>query len=310
MMFYIEGKPISRLQDVPSTLFGVTDAHYLRTAEIPLIKGRDFSESDTVTAAPVAIVNEALARRYFGNEDPIGRRVELGAPPNLAVQDVWMGTHNIQVTIVGVMGDSKNQGLGLPVEPQMITLFRQMPRVNIGFKAVLVRARIPVEPLEETLRQELYRLDPQVPLYGTESMTGYLEEQTSDKRFTSLILSSFAGLGLILAVIGLYGVISYLVVQRTHEIGIRIAMGARRNDVLRLVLGQGASLAFEGVGIGIAGALILSRYLSTLLYGVKPTDLLTFMCASAVLVGVALLASYLPARRAAGVDPIVVLRYE
>lgn len=182
--------------------------------------------------------------------------------------------------------------------------------MNIGFKAVLVRTRVPVEALEETVRQELYRLDPQVPLYWAESMTEYFGEITADKRFTSLILTVFASLGLTLAIIGLYGVISYLVVQRSHEIGVRIALGAQKEDVLRLIVGQGLALAPAGVGIGFAGVLGLSDYLSSLLFGVKATDLPTLISASGFLIGIALAATYLPARRAATVGPIVALRHE
>jgi putative ABC transport system permease protein len=162
MMFSIERRRISRLEDVPSTIFGVVDANYLRTAGIPMAEGRDFSESDREATLPVAVVNQAFVKQYFPNEDPLGQRIELGAPVGLIAQDVWMGTERETVTIAGVMRDSHNQGLALPVAPQLIALFRQTPKVNAGFKDVLVRSNVAPEALEQSVAQQLHALDPRL----------------------------------------------------------------------------------------------------------------------------------------------------
>jgi predicted permease len=310
MMFSIERREVSRLEDVPSTIFGVVDANYLRTAGIPVLQGRDFSESDGEETLPVAIVNQTFVKQYFPNEDPIGRRIELGAPASLIPQDTWMGAQRETVTIAAVMRDSRNQGLVLPVAPQLIVLFRQTPQVNFGFKDVLVRSNVAPKTLERTVAHQLHTLDPRLPLSEVETMSEYLGDMTAVKRFTSVILASFAGMGLVLAVMGIYGVIAYLVAQRTQEIGIRLALGASRSAVMWLVSSQGLRMALAGVVIGLIGTVLTARSLTGLLYGISALDPLTLASASVVLIAIALAACALPARTAAKIDPMQALRSE
>lgn len=310
MMFSIVGQPVSRLEGIPSTIFGVVDANYLRTAAISVVKGRDFSDSDRETTMPVVIVNQAFAKQYFPNVDPIGQRIELGAPASLIAQDVWMGTQRETVTIAGVMRDSHNQGLALPAAPQLIAMFRQAPQVNFGFKDLLVRSDVAPEALERAVAQQLHALDSRLPLSEVETMSEYLDDMTAVKRFTSVILASFAGIGLLLAVMGIYGVIAYLVAQRTQEIGIRLALGAPRSAVVWLVSSQGLRMALAGVAIGLTGTVLAARSMTSLLYGISALDPVTMGSASIVIVAIALGACLLPARRAAKIDPIQALRTE
>ena len=310
MLFSIEGHPVSRAEELPSSFFGVTDASYLRTAGIPLVRGRDFAETDRENTPAVALINQTFARRFFPHDDPIGKHILLGAPPNVSIQDTWIQGHNVPVTIVGVMTDSKDDGPALPVAPQLITLFRQVPDVNYGFKEVLVRSDLASQVLANTLQQQLHRLNPRLPLSEIEPMNIYIDDLTSDKRFTSFILGAFAALGLILSLIGIYGVVSHLVVQRNQELAIRLALGARRSAVLWLMVREGFGLAVAGVAIGLAGTALASRGLAGLLYGISALDPLTLTAASAFLLTVAILASYLPARRATTIDPMHALRTE
>jgi predicted permease len=311
MMFSIEGRPVSRLEDIPSTVFGVVDANYLRTTGIAVVRGRDFSESDGEKTLPVAIVNQAFVKKFFPDEDPIGRHIEVGAPTSLLAEDEWMGSQRVMTTIIGVMRDNRDQGLALPVAPQLIGLFRQMPRpVNSGFKDLLVRSDLAPEAVERSIERQLHGLDPRIPLSEAESMSEYLGGLTVVQRFTSVILSCFAGLGLMLAVMGIYGVIAYLVAQRTQEIGIRLALGASRNAVMWLVSSLGLRLALAGVAIGLLGMALAARSLAKLLYGISALDPLTLVSASIVLIAIALVACALPARRAARIDPLQALRTE
>jgi hypothetical protein len=217
---------IPRREEIPNTVFGAVDANYLGASGIAVVRGRDFSESDGEKTLPVAIVNQAFVKKFFPDEDPIGRRIEVGAPRSLLAVDEWMGSERVTVTIAGVMRDNRGQGLSLPVAPQLIALFRQMPRpVNSGFKDLLVRSDLAPEALEPSIERQLHAFDPRIPLSEAESMSEYLGHLTAVGRFTSVILSCFAGLGLMLAVMGIYGVIAYLVAQGTQEIGIRLALG-------------------------------------------------------------------------------------
>jgi predicted permease len=310
MMFTIEGHPSPSPEDVPSTFFGVTDAFYLKTVGIPLLRGRDFTRNDRENTPAVAIVNQTFARRFFPHDDPIGKRILLGSPPNLSLVSPWMPVQNVPVVVVGIMADSKDDGLELPVAPQLITLFRQVPVVNYGFKAVMIRSAAAPQILAVSVAQQLHQLNPSLPLSDIAAMNIYIEEMTADKRFTSLILAAFAALGLGLALIGIYGVVSYLVVQRNQELAIRMALGAQRSAVLSLMVRQGFVLAMAGVVLGLAGAALASRGMAGLLYGVSALDALTLSAASIFLLIVATLASYLPARRATTIDPMQTLRAE
>jgi putative ABC transport system permease protein len=309
-MFWIDGHPISRAEDVPVTEFGVTDANFLRTTGIPILRGRDFADTDRENTPVVAIVNQAFVNRFLPGADPIGRRIELGSPPNLGIADTWLTGQDVAVIVVGVMRDTKDQGLALPAAPQLITLFRQMPRVNYGFKDVVVRSEMAPEALERTLAEQLHAIDPTLPISEMQSMHDYIAGFTADQRFTSMILSAFAALGLVLALVGIYGVVSYLVAQRNQELGIRLALGADRAHVLWLIARQGLLLAIAGIGVGLCGAALAGRALSKLLYGVSALDAFTLTAAAAFLLLVALAASAIPARRATRIDPIEVLRAE
>ena len=310
-MFSIEGRPVSRLQDIPSTVFGVVDANYLRTTGISVVRGRDFSESDGEKTLPVAIVNQAFVKKFYPDEEPIGRRIEVGAPKSLLPDDEWMGSERVTVTIAGVMRDNLDQGLAQPVAPQLIGLFRQMPPpVNSGFKDLLVWSDIAPQALEPSIERQLHVLDPRIPLSDAESMSEYLGDMTAEQRFTSMILSCFAGLGLALVLIGIYGVAAYLVAQRTQEIGIRLALGAPRSAVVWLVSSQGLRMALAGIAIGLAGIVLASRSLASLLYGISALDPVTLASASVALIAIALAASALPAHRAARIDPMQALRSE
>jgi putative ABC transport system permease protein len=208
------------------------------------------------------------------------------------------------------MRDTKNQGLALPVEPQFITLFKQMPPLSGGFKDVLVRSEIAPAALIDELREQLHQLDPRLPLSEAETMTEHIEEQTSDKRFTTALLSAFAALGLVLAIVGVYGVVSYLVVQRQQEIGIRLALGSPRASVLWLITRQGLILAITGAVLGLTATAIASRSVASFLYGISALDLFTLCGASVLLIVIALVASAIPGRRATRINPIQALRAE
>jgi predicted permease len=310
-MFSMEGRAIARLEDIPSTVFGVVDAGYLRTAGIPVVKGRDFSESDGEKTPPVAIVNQAFVKEFSPDVPPVGRHIEVGAPRRLLADDEWMGSERVTVTIVGVMLDNRDQGLALPVAPQLIALFRQMPRpVNSGFKDLLVRSDLAPEVLERPIERQLHALDPRIPLSEAESMSAYLGDLTAVQRSTSVILSCFAALGLFLAALGIYGVIAYLVAERRQELGIRLALGASRRTVVWLVSRQGLRMALAGVALGMGGVVAAARSIASLLYNVSALDALTLTASALALLAIALLASFLPARRAASVNPMQALRTE
>ena len=203
-----------------------------------------------------------------------------------------------------------NQGLALPRAPQLITLFRQTPQVNFGFKDVLVRSDVAPETLERDVAHELHALDSRLPLSEVETMSEYLDDMTAVKRFTSLILASFSGIGLLLAVMGIYGVIAYLVAQRTQEIGIRLGLGSPQSAVVWLVSSQGLRMALAGIVIGLMGTALTARSMTSPLYGISALDPVTMGSASIVLITIALGACVLPARRAAKIDPIQALRAE
>ncbi len=271
---------------------------YFRSLGIPLLRGRLFNDHDTMDAPHVALISDSLARAVWPSQNPIGRTIEFGN----------MDADLRLLTIVGVVGDVRDRSLETPSGPTVYVNYRQRLRAGRDFTVVMRSDAAPGGVLSAA-REIVRQMDPNVaPRFRTfqEVFTASLEA----RRFNLTLVGIFAGTALLLAAVGIYGVTAYWVTRRTHEFGIRLALGARREDVLKLVVGQGLILTLIGVAIGIAGALALTRFLSSLLYGVKPTDPSTFIAVSLLLTAVALLASYIPARRATKVDPMVALRYE
>ncbi len=270
----------------------------LNTLRVPLIGGRWISEQDRPGSKAVAVINESAVRKYWHDENPVGQRINLG---------IGSGPNGTTAEIVGVVGDVKYDNVDKPVDPDVYLSYLQ---TGYPVYFLVLRTGPPPLSLAGALRHEVVGLDRDVPVYDVATMIQRLADSTSRARFSAFLLTVFAALALSLAAIGLYGVISYSVAQRTHEIGIRMALGAKPRDVLKLVVGQGMLLAIVGVGVGLLGAFALTRFLASMLYSVRPTDPATFMAVSFLFASVALLATYIPARRAAKVDPMVALRYE
>ncbi|HEV2420746.1 MAG TPA: ABC transporter permease [Candidatus Acidoferrales bacterium] len=291
--------------DMDWSLFYLCQPDYLKAMGTPLLSGRFISAQDTIHAAPVIVIDENFAKKYFPGQDPVGQRINLGL----------LG---VQPEIVGVAGHVKHWGLDenskSPVLAQLYFPLSQvpdkfMPLMSKGATFVM-RTRLNPDAVLPSIRHAIEQVSSEQVMYGAETMDDTIARSLAARRFAMILLGVFAALALILACVGIYGVISYLVGQRTHEIGVRIALGAQRSDVLRLVLGQGTKMALIGVAVGIAVALGLTRLMANQLFGVSAHDPLTFGGVAVVLILVALAACYLPARRAMRVDPIVALRYE
>jgi putative ABC transport system permease protein len=277
--------------------YATVSPDYFRVMRIPLLRGRVFSEQDSPSSPNVAIISETLARRYFPNQDPIGRQMRFGFPPN----------GNVSRQIVGIVGDVRDVTLSQKPGPMMYVPFAQAP---LWGGEVVARSSLSTSSVAAAIRQAVHSIDKDLPVTDVESFPDALGQSISRERFRTLLLGSFSAMALVLAAVGIFGVVSHSASQRTHEIGIRMALGAQRRDVLRLVLGQGAKLALLGLGIGIVLAFLLTRLIASLLYSVSATDPLTFGAVAIVLFGVAVTACYIPARRATKVDPMVALRHE
>lgn len=286
-------------QTAPSEGFNadyrVISPGYFRSMGIPLLTGRDVDESDHNRSAGVAIVNDTLARRFWTNETALGKRVRIEGD-----QNQWM-------EIVGIVGDVKHFGLESQVKPEIYIPYFSDPW---PFMTVVVRSKSDPAALSAAIRSDVWAVDKDIPIPDIRTMDQLLSTSISRPRFNMLLLGIFAAIALVLSAVGVYGVMSYSVVQRTHEIGIRMALGAAKSDVLRLVVGQGMRLLLVGIGLGLAAALVLTRVLTTMLFGVAPSDPTTFVLIPVLLAGVSLAACVIPARRATKVDPIVALRYE
>ena len=300
--FHPEGKPETPGQPAPAIGEIPVGTDYFATLGIPLFRGRLFSDQDRSPATHVLVINENMARRYFPDQDPLGTRVQTG---EYNPKGDWY-------TIVGVVGNVKYQGLGEKDQPTMY-----VPYFDSGWcpwfvreMYVVVRSASAPEKVVSVLQSAALSLDNQLAIAHVRTMDQLLYESVAGSRFRAVLFGVFAALALVLAMIGIYGVMAYSVSQRTHEIGIRIALGAHRTNILQTILREGASLALLGVAIGFVVALALSRTLAGLLFGVQATDAMTLALVAALLLGVALAACYLPARRATRVDPMVALRYE
>jgi putative ABC transport system permease protein len=297
--FLIDGRPPIAPGDEPSLETRSVLGDYFKVMQIPLKQGRDFGPQDFDEKAPrVGIANDALVRQYFQNENPLGKRIRWARDPEIH----W-------IEIVGVVGDVKHFGLDLPEEPALYTPYTQ---INPWKRWMSIAARTQGDPAgtAQSLKQEIWKVDAQLPVTRLKTMSEVSASSFAARRFNMSLLSLFAGLALVLAAIGIYGVMSNAVTQRTPEIGIRLALGASPIDVLKLIVRNGLTLVVIGVAVGLVGAFALTRLMTTLLFGVTPTDGLTIVIVSAVLIGVALLACLIPARRATRVDPLVALRYE
>ncbi len=304
--FWIDGTPKPATENsMPDALWYSVGPDYLKVMKIPLLRGRFIGPQDRGTSPGVCVIDETFARKYFGNQDPVGKRLDF----DLIYK---------QLEIVGVVAHAKQFGLdenaSAPVQAQMYASTLQLPdqlmQAFFSSAGFIVRTAGSPDAFTGAIRSAVHDFNSKAVFFEPDTMDHVIAQSLAARRFAMILLAVFAGLALVLASIGIYGVISYIVGQRTHEIGIRIALGAQRSDVLKIVLGQGARLALMGVAIGLAAAAGLTRLMTTILYGVSTTDPLTFAAVAVVLTLVALAACYIPARRAMRVDPIVALRYE
>ncbi len=307
--FWVEGQPKpQRRAEMPMVLYYTVRPEYLRVMQTPLLRGRFLTDADDARSAPVAVVDEAFAEHYFAGQDPIGKYIFL------------VDSHGERSKeIVGVVGHVKQFGLGKDstetMQAQMYEPFLQMPDYYIlqeaGGDRIYARMRDGVDPMTvfHTIRRALAQQNETIA-FNPESMERLVSESIAQQRFTMMLFAVFAALALLLASVGIYGVLSYVVGQRTQEIGIRMALGAQKSDVLRAVLRDGARMTLFGIGIGVVAAVSLTRLMQSMLFGVKPTDPVTFTAVGLILCAVAVLACYVPARRAASVDPMQALRSE
>jgi putative ABC transport system permease protein len=301
--FKVEGRPPVRPADEPSMQIRVASRGYFAAIGIPVKRGRGFSDDDRPGTPQVVVITESAAKRFFPNEDPIGKTITLG----------WGKTDTRGVRraaggrIVGIVGDVRDAGLNEPNPPELYMPLRQWP---IGWMSIVMKTAVAPETLTQSARAAVYSIDPDLPVSNVSTLDDIVARSISQPRFYMLLLGAFAALALALAAIGIFGVLSYAVSQRTREIGIRMALGAQERSVVGLVVRQAMTLVAAGLAAGTVAALFLSQTMTAMLFGVDPTDPATFATVAGLLAGVAMMASYLPARRATRVDPIVALRAE
>ena len=293
----IEGRPAPPPDQAVSASYRLTCPGYFEALGIPVVRGRDFTAADRLGAPGAVIINEEMARRYFDGQDPIGQRMKLGRPASMTP---WM-------TIVGIVGDVRHFGLDNPIRQE---IFRPYSQAVWPSMTITVKTAVDPGTLATPVKAALARIDPEQPVSSIRTMDDVLADSVSGRRFPMLLLTLFSGVALTLSAIGVYGVVSYLVSQRTREMGIRVALGARRRQVVQLVVGHAMRPIVAGLLIGVSGAVWSGRLLSTLLYSVKPTDPAVLAGIAAILGTTAAIACWVPARRAATVDPLVALREE
>jgi putative ABC transport system permease protein len=299
--FNIEGRPPKGPHDYLAAGYRTITEQYMETLGVPLLQGRNIGAGDTEKTPAVVVINATMAHTYFPGENPLGKRLQLGATPEKDVP---------YMEVVGVVGDVL-QGLDSDAKAEMYLPYRQADALIPVFQLSIV-LRTAGDPQLQTaaLRSAVAEIDPNQPVVKIRTMQENMASSVTEPRFRTWLIGIFAGLALVLAAVGIYGVMSYSVTQRTNEIGIRVTLGAQPNDVFRIVVGEGLRLALIGVGVGLVAALISTRVLRTFLYGVNAVDPVTFILTAAILVAVAVAASFIPARRATRVDPMIALRYE
>jgi putative ABC transport system permease protein len=290
----VEGRPVKGPNDIPVTVYAAATPEYFRAMNIPLLQGRTFSARDYTDSPEVVLISESMAERYWPGVDPIGKRIKRGRPED----DIpWL-------SVVGVVGDVLNSKLSSEVEPQVYIPYA------FGDMSLVVRSRLEPASLSGAVRSEVRSFDAYLPLYDMQSIEDVLAASRAESRFSSFLLGLFASLALLLATVGIYGVMVHSANQRTHEIGLRSALGARASENMKLIVGQGFRQIAAGVVLGLLASMGLMRYLAGMLFGVTPTEPTVYALVAAILVAVALIACTIPARRASKVDPMVALRYE
>lgn len=293
----VDTRAVPHDQTTPEADWRVVTPDFFKAMRIPLIRGRYVDERDGDASAPVAVVDQTLASAFWPNEDPIGKRLKRGGERSTAP---W-------ATVVGVVGHVRYRTLTAPLRVEVY-----WPEPQLPYSEMSLAIRTSADPirLAATIQKVVLEADPDQPIYRVATLRQLVAGSVAGQRGAMILLAAFAGLAVLLAALGTYGVLAYSVTQRTHEIGIRMTLGADRGDVIKLVVRQGLELALFGVLVGVAGGFALTRFLASLLYGVRPTDPPTFLAVSLLVLGAALLASYIPARRATRVDPLEALRYE
>jgi predicted permease len=305
--FKIEGRPKSLPGESPSGVYRLVTPGYFQTMRLPLLRGRDITADDNADTPGVVIINARAASRYWPGEDAVGKRVSFGSDKNK--NPIWL-------TVIGVAADAKQGDWAGKPSPEVYLAafqnhdFMDSPESHFAYITLVVRSVGDPDPLVPSVKDVVWSFDHNLPVSQVVTLDGVIAEANAEPHFEMLLLGMFATVALALAAVGIYGVMSYSVTRRIHEIGIRVSLGASRANILFLVVKQGMILALIGSSVGIAGALLLSRLMTKLLYSVLPNDPITFGAVAAILMMVALVASYIPARRAMRVDPMVALRHE
>jgi predicted permease len=304
--FSIAGQSVSTAGEKANVFREGVSSDYFGMMSIPIIRGRGVTEQDTASNAWVVVINQAMAKRYWPNQDPIGQEIKFDDSPDEKPRQ-----------IVGIVEDVKQFSLTMPAEPEAFVPYQQLSsRIYPGWtearvhKSIIIRTHADPEALMQRMRRIISELAPESAVFGITTVERTVSQSATDWRFLSQVLELFAAIALLLAVIGIYGVISYSIGERSHELGLRMALGAQRGQVLGLVLRQAMVLSLIGVVIGIAGSFVATPLLSRFLYGVKPHDVLTLVLVSSLLMAVTFVASYVPARRATKIDPMRTLRHE